>query len=171
MFGALPDEVTRARAWRLLSEEEISELEKLLIQHKILTRHGTLNKQTSARLGWAWETPEDWEHDYDPVYIATEQAVMDFSNSIVVRRVGWFWSYSGYLDGIDMPLESSTTPVSMKELIEIIESTGLTDHFHEQGESVLWQSDFYPELETYYEMEDQEWRADQDEEDEEDDGR
>ena len=162
IFSAIEDEAARATARRLLAEERLKELERLLKSQGILNQRGNFNHEDHA-FSFDAERPEDLEGE--ETRVATLQLHMrnaDYYSAVYVRRTGWQWKFQGSFDGLNPELGTSTTPLDLSDLIDLLDETGLVEHFREMSDesddSIFWDSDLYPELGSYSEQENEEWQ-------------
>jgi hypothetical protein len=145
VFRLIPDGSTRDRVWRLLRQESIEEMETTLRWAGILRPDGSFDQDAYPDL--EWERPEDIEGEETTIAFLTSE---DYSNIVGAARVGWYWEIEGCFDGICSVLDRSTVPISKGSLIDLLDATGLVDHFRWNDEEVIWESDVYPGLGEYY---------------------
>ena len=148
----ISDKAARSTAYQLLEKGWMGELQELLRQQGILQADGTFDTE---RYNIEWERPEEIEGE--EVEIASLDTDFPYYNVVTAQRVGWEWRYVGNLDSVVERLESDPRPLTLGELIDVLDTTGLIQHFQEsEGESEedgyphAWQSDIYDELGTYY---------------------
>ena len=154
IVGEIADDTARSTAYRLLEKAWMDELQELLRQQGILRADGTFDTE---RYDIGWERPEELEGD--EVTIATLDTSFPYDNYVTAQRVGWEWRYVGNLDSVVQRLDSAPMPLTLGDLISLLDGTGLIEHFQEsEGESEYeedeyphaWESDIYDELGAYY---------------------
>ena len=150
----IADETAQNTGYQLLEKGWMDELQELLRQQGILQADGTFD---TGRYDIGWERPEEIEGD--EVTIATLDTSFPYYNCVTAQRVGWEWRYVGHLDSVVQRLDSAPRPLTLGDLISLLDDTGLIEHFQEsEGESEYeeeeyphaWESDIYDELGTHY---------------------
>ena len=160
IFSAIEDEAARATARRLLREERLHELEQLLVWQGILDADGVFNEERTELGG---SRPSELESHNELMLASLEiEGNFDFFNAVFVRRVGWYWTLEGSFDSVRSALGRSTTPLSLAELVELLDGTGLIEHFREmsaeEDDSIYSDSTVYPGLRLYYQQQEEQER-------------
>jgi hypothetical protein len=87
--------------------------------------------------------------------LIAELMTPDSSNAVFARRRGQEWVFETRFDDLawkEGEIGSSPTPVSMGELIAMLDDTKLVEWVHENTDAFfVWESDIYPGLSAYYE--------------------
>jgi hypothetical protein len=166
ILSEISDDEARSTAFRLLENGWTDELQELLRQQGILRADGTFNTEEYSI---DWERPEEIEGE--KIRIASLDTSFEYYNEVTAQRVGWEWRYVGSLDSVLQHLDSDPRPLTLGELVGLLDGTGLIDHFQEseggEGYPHAWESDIYAELGEYYRSgyeEDEEADADNEEE-------
>lgn len=164
VFSAIGDEAVHSEAWRLLEEERLEELEKLLAHHGILNADGTFNHDDHYFSFFA-ERPEEMDEGAETLVAYLDSGMPYVADpQIYVKRVGWHWVFGHSGDMMGMEMDRSTTPLSLGQLIGMLEDTELIEHFRTTGKYdrnfvLAWESTLYPQLRLHYERENEEWQA------------
>lgn len=125
----IPDDTVRSTDYQVLEKGWTGELQELLRQQGILQADGTFETEPHAI---EWERPEEIEGS--KIKIATLDTDFPYSNYVTAQRVGWEWWYIGNRDSVVQRLDSSSAPLMVGELINVLDGTGLIDHFSRSDE-------------------------------------